>query len=93
MTNEGKTVQDQLAARRLVTGEIRLALDEVSRHSRGRTGQEGGGPGPIRVRSEVVGRLRTKFTSERSSAPGGRWTRRRALRVLSATGEARFRSR
>lgn len=39
MTNEGKTVQDQLAARRLVTGETRLALDEVTRHSRGRTGK------------------------------------------------------
>jgi hypothetical protein len=39
VTNESETGQDQLAARRLLTGETRRALDEVAHHSLGRTGE------------------------------------------------------
>lgn len=39
MTSESETGQDPLAARRLLTGATRCTLDEVSRHSLGRTGK------------------------------------------------------
>lgn len=39
MTNKSETGQDQLTARRLLTGETRRTLDEVTRHSLGRTGK------------------------------------------------------
>jgi len=39
MPNDDQTGQDQLTARRLLAGETRRTLDEVSRHSLGRTGK------------------------------------------------------
>ena len=39
MTNENETRQDELAARRVLDGDTRRALDEVVRHSLGRTGK------------------------------------------------------
>lgn len=39
MTNESETGQDQRAARGLLTDETRRTLDEVARHSLGRTGK------------------------------------------------------
>lgn len=39
MTNKNEMSQDELAPRRLLTGETRRALDAVAHHSRGRTGK------------------------------------------------------
>jgi hypothetical protein len=39
LTNENEMRQDELAARRLLTCETRRTLDEVARHSLGRTGK------------------------------------------------------
>jgi hypothetical protein len=40
MTIENETGRDELAARRVLDGETRRALDEVARHSLGRTGKD-----------------------------------------------------
>jgi hypothetical protein len=56
MTDENEMRQDELAARRLLTGETRRTLDEVSRHSLGRTGKVARaiGAGLVALRDDAV---------------------------------------